>query len=58
VSEDNPDLPTLRVRGLALLGGVSVEVRLPGRDHQAGQKTPSIGAEGRSDETHVRAGPH
>ena len=26
----DPDLPTLRVRGLALLGGVSVEVRLPG----------------------------
>lgn len=26
----NPDLPTLRVRGLALLGGVEVKVRLPG----------------------------
>ena len=26
----NPDVPTLRVRGLALLGGVGVEVRLPG----------------------------
>ena len=26
----NPDLPTLRVRGVALLGGVSVEVRLLG----------------------------
>ena len=26
----NPDLPTLRVQGLAILGGVNVEVRLPG----------------------------
>ena len=26
----NPDLPTLRIRGLAVLGGVNVEVRLPG----------------------------
>jgi hypothetical protein len=26
----NPDVPTLRVRGLALLGGVEVQVRLPG----------------------------
>ena len=25
-----PDVPILRVRGLALLGGVGVEVRLPG----------------------------
>ena len=27
---NTPDSPTLRVRGLALLGGVTVEVRLPG----------------------------
>ena len=27
---NNPDSPTLRIRGLALLGGVTVEVRLPG----------------------------
>ncbi len=26
----NPDLPTLRIRGLAVLGGVHVQVRLPG----------------------------
>lgn len=26
----DPDLPTLRIRGFALLGGVGVEVRLPG----------------------------
>ena len=27
---NNPNLPTLRVRGLALMGGVEIKVRLPG----------------------------
>ena len=34
----NPDLPTLRVRGLAFLGGVNVEVRLPGETARQAKK--------------------
>jgi hypothetical protein len=34
----NPDLPTLRVRGLAFLGGVNVEVRLPGETSRQAKK--------------------
>ncbi len=34
----NPDLPTLRVRGLAILGGVTVEVRLPGENSRQAKK--------------------
>ena len=34
----NPDLPTLRVRGLAVLGGVTVEVRLPGETGRQAKK--------------------
>ncbi len=34
----NPDLPTLRVRGLAVLGGVNVEVRLPGETARQAKK--------------------
>ena len=34
----NPDLPTLRVRGLAVLGGVHVEVRLPGETNREAKR--------------------
>ena len=34
----NPDLPMLRVRGLAILGGVHVEVRLPGETSREAKK--------------------
>ncbi len=34
----NPDLPTLRVQGLAILGGVSVEVRLPGESSRQAKR--------------------
>ena len=34
----NPDLLTLRVRGLAILGGVTVEVRLPGENSRQAKK--------------------
>ena len=34
----NPDLPTLRVRGLAVLGNVHVEVRLPGETAREAKK--------------------
>ena len=34
----NPDLPTLRVRGLALLGGVEVKVRHPGETPREAKK--------------------
>ncbi len=34
----NPDVPTLRIRGLALLGGVTVEVRLPGETTRQAKK--------------------
>jgi len=34
----NPDLPTLRIRGLAVLGGVNVEVRLPGETARQAKK--------------------
>jgi len=34
----NPDLPALRIRGLAFLGGVSVEVRLPGETSRQAKK--------------------
>ena len=34
----NPDLPTLRVRGVAVLGGVTVEVRLPGETARQAKK--------------------
>ena len=34
----NPDLPTLRVRGLAVLGGVTVEVRFPGETARQAKK--------------------
>ena len=51
----NPDLPTLRVRGLAVLGGVNVEVRLPGETARQAKKRRRLGAKGPSAETHVRA---
>ena len=34
----NPDLPTLRVRGLAVLCGVTVEVRFPGETARQAKK--------------------
>ena len=34
----DPDLPTLRIRGLAILGGVGVEVRLPGETSRQAKK--------------------
>ena len=34
----NPDLPTLRVRGLVILGSVKVEVRLPGETPRQAKK--------------------
>ena len=34
----NPDLPTLRIRGLVVLGGVQVEVRLPGETNREAKK--------------------
>jgi hypothetical protein len=34
----DPDLPTLRIRGLAVLGGVNVEVRLPGETARDAKK--------------------
>ena len=34
----NPDFPTLRVRGLAVLGGVNVVVRLPGETPRQAKK--------------------
>jgi hypothetical protein len=34
----NPDLPTLRVRGLVVLGSVTVEVRLPGETPRQAKK--------------------
>jgi len=34
----NPDLPTLRIRGLVVLGGVHVEVRLPGETSREAKK--------------------
>ncbi len=34
----DPNLPTLRVRGLAVLGGVNVEVRLPGETSRDAKK--------------------
>ncbi len=34
----NPDLPTLRVRGLVVLGNVNVEVRLPGETPRQAKK--------------------
>ncbi len=35
---NNPDLPTLRIRGLTVLGGVHVEVRLPGETNREAKK--------------------
>ncbi len=34
----DPDLPTLRIRGLAVLGGVNVDVRLPGESARQAKK--------------------
>ncbi len=34
----NPDLPTLRIRGLVVLGNVNVEVRLPGETPRQAKK--------------------
>ncbi len=34
----DPDLPTLRIRGLAVLGGVNIEVRLPGETARQAKK--------------------
>jgi hypothetical protein len=34
----DPNLPTLRVQGLAVLGGVNVEVRLPGETPRQAKK--------------------
>ena len=43
----NPDLPTLRVRGLAVLGGVNVEVRLPGETSGQAKKRRRLERKGR-----------
>ena len=51
----NPDLPTLRVRGLAILAGVNVEVRLPGETPRQAKKRRRL--ERKGVQPRLQAGP-
>ena len=51
----NPDVPTLRVRGLALLGGVGVEVRLPGETPRQAKRRRRL--ERRGEQPRLMSGP-
>ena len=51
----DPDVPTLRVRGLALLGGVGVEVRLPGETPKQAKRRRRL--ERRGERPRLMSGP-
>lgn len=51
----NPNLPILRIRGLAVLGGVGVEVRLPGETSRQAKKRRRL--ERKRDQRRLMSGP-
>jgi hypothetical protein len=51
----DPDVPTLRIRGLALLGGVGVEVRLPGETSRQAKRRRRL--ERRGERPRLMSGP-